>query len=80
MQCKSQTEDVLEYLKKHGSITSMQAIKKFGATRLSAIIYVLRGRGYQITTEPFLVTTKYGRKTRPARYILQKEENKGVID
>lgn len=76
MKCKSQTESVLEHLKKHGSITSMQAIKKFGATRLSDIIYRLRKRGYRITTKPFIVTTRYGRKSRPAIYILQKEENK----
>ena len=73
MKYKSQTEAVLAHLKKHGSITSMQAIHKYGATRLSAIIYILRGRGYQIKTEPFVVTTRYKRKTRPAKYILHEE-------
>lgn len=73
MQCKSQTESVLEHLKKYGHITSMQAINKYGATRLSDIIYRLRRRGYVIATEPFVATSRYGRKTRPARYILQKD-------
>ena len=71
MKYKSQTEAVLVHLQKHGSITSMQAIEMFGATRLSSIIYILRHRGYRIITEPFQVKTRYGRKTRPAKYILQ---------
>ena len=75
MKYKSQTEAVLAHLKKHGSITSMQAIRKYGATRLSGIIYNLRRRGYIITTEPFVVKIRFGRKTRPAKYILHKEEN-----
>lgn len=40
---------VLEYLKANGSITSMEAIEKFRATRLSGIIYRLRSR-YDIST------------------------------
>ena len=71
MKYKSQTEAVLAHLEKRGYITSMQAIQKYGATRLSAIIYVLRRRGYQITTVPFSVTTRFGRRTRPAKYILR---------
>lgn len=30
---------ILQYLKEYGSITSWEAIKEFGATRLSAVIY-----------------------------------------
>lgn len=62
---------ILEYLQKHGSITSMEAIKLFGDTRLSATIYVLRHkRGYDILSKPEKVTTKHGRKTSVSRYIL----------
>ena len=74
MKYKSQTEAVLEHLKKHGSITSIQAIRKYGATRLSSIIYKLRHRGYQITTETLVVKTRYGHKSRPAKYILHGEK------
>ena len=42
-------QKVLEHLKTHGSITSLEAIQKFRATRLSSIIYRLRDR-YNITT------------------------------
>ena len=70
--CATQTADVLAHLEKYGSITSMEAIKLYGATRLSDIIFRLRRRGYTITTERFEVKTRYDRKTRPAKYILQK--------
>lgn len=72
MKCKTQTQAVLEHLQKHGSITSIQAIQEYGATRLSAIIFVLRRRGHRIITEPFKATTRYGRATHPAKYILLK--------
>lgn len=42
------TGRVLEYLKKHKGITSMESFDKFGATRLSAIIFNLRKDGYVI--------------------------------
>lgn len=38
----TQTNEVLEHLKTHGTITSIEAIMQYGATRLSAIIFDLR--------------------------------------
>lgn len=65
---------VLQHLKEHGSITSMEAINLFGATRLSAIIYNLRHKnGCDILTNLETVTTRLGQKTSIARYILVKE-------
>ena len=67
---------VAKHLKEHGSITSLEAINRYGATRLSAIIYRLKhNRGLDIISESETVTTKYGVKTAIARYIL-KPENK----
>lgn len=74
MQYKSQTDAVLAHLQEYGSITSIQAIQEYGVTRLSAVIFKLRRRGHRITTEPFQVTTRYGTKSRPAKYILQKAD------
>lgn len=45
-------EKVLEHLKKHGSITSWEAITKYRATRLSDIIFRLRKEGHIIETLP----------------------------
>lgn len=71
----SQKNDVLEHLKKNGSITSMEAIKKFGATRLSAIIYDLRYRdGYDIVTHMMEGTNRYGKTSRYAKYVLREND------
>ena len=75
----SQTELVLQHLIEHGSITSYEAIKFYGATRLSAIIYTLKHKdGYIITTTFETVTTRYGVKTKVARYKLVKKRGDDV--
>lgn len=43
-----QNADVLEYMRAHGKITTMDAITKLGCTRLSARIWDLKHLGYQI--------------------------------
>ena len=48
---KSQISEVIDLLRKQGYITSYEAIEKFGATRLSGIIFILRERGFGIETE-----------------------------
>tara|TARA_B100000900_G_scaffold300656_1_gene259192 strand:- start:233 stop:442 length:210 start_codon:yes stop_codon:yes gene_type:complete len=68
----SQKDEVLNHLKKGLSITSWEAIHKFRATRLSAIIYDLRKSGLTIITEN-LISDKTGK--RYARYTLIKENN-----
>lgn len=70
---KSQTEDVLRYMKEEGAISSMDAFREFGATRLSAIIFELRRRGYNIETEIWECKNRYGRKTEFAKYILHED-------
>lgn len=70
---KSQTEDVLRYMKEEGAISSMDAFREFGATRLSAIIFELRRRGYNIETEIWERKNRYGRKTEFAKYILHED-------
>ena len=65
----NKTTLVLEHLKKHKSITSWTAIQNYGATRLSAIIYNLRDRGYNIETMMIEDTDRYGNVSRYAKYI-----------
>ena len=50
-QFENKTKSVLAHLQKHGTITSWEAIQNYRATRLSAIIFVLKERGWSITTE-----------------------------
>ena len=70
---KDKTSEILKHLKVKGSITSIDAFKLYGATRLSAIIFNLRKRGYDITTESEECVDRYGHKCTFARYILNED-------
>ena len=71
MEKTTQEKEVLDYLRKIGSITSWEAIVEFGATRLSAIIYNLRKKGYNIETNDLIVKNRYGNATVIAKYALK---------
>ncbi|MBR4377320.1 MAG: helix-turn-helix domain-containing protein [Bacilli bacterium] len=62
---------VKEHLIKHGSITSWEAIQKYGATRLSAIIFNLRKHGYDIDTIMREESDRYGNTCQYANYVLK---------
>ena len=47
----SQENQILNHLKQHKFITSWEAIQEYRITRLSARIYELREKGYQIITK-----------------------------
>ena len=66
----TKTMMVLNHLKKHGEITSMEAIENYGATRLSAIIFNLRKKGYDIDTVDVHGVDRYGNSVTYGRYIL----------
>ena len=72
----TKTAQVSKYLQEHKHITTYDAFMKFNATRLSAIIFNLRKRGYLIVTND--VTTKdcNGNTVVYADYELC-EKNKG---
>lgn len=67
----TKTQAVLDWLKTHASISSMEAIRSFGATRLSAIIFNLRKKGYNIETVKCEGTDRFGNKMQFARYYLR---------
>ena len=69
---KSQSDAVLWHLKTHGSITSYEAIREYGATRLSAIIFNHRKDGYEIDSIPLQKKTRFGKTTTIAKYIYTK--------
>ena len=70
----TQRKQILEHLKKHGKITSMEAIELFGCTRLSGRIHDLRTEGYTILTEMTEGKTRSGHPCRYATYYLDREE------
>ena len=71
----NKTQKVIEHLNLYGSITSLEAIDLYGATRLSAIIFNLRHRyNLDIISESVEFIDRYGSKSSFAKYILKKEE------
>ena len=68
---RSQTGDVLAHLIKYGKITTYEANKKYGCTRLPARIFDFRAKGYDIETERAVVKNRYGNPAPIAIYRLK---------
>lgn len=70
---KSQASVILDYLREHDGITSMEAFELCGATRLSAIIFNLRNKGYEITCEDVKTVNRFGNACIYGKYTLVSE-------
>jgi hypothetical protein len=70
---RSQITDIIAHLRKYKSITSNEAIKRYGATRLSGIIFILREKGFGIETEMTQGKNRYGHISNYAIYHLIKD-------
>ena len=69
----TKTKAVMLHLENQGSITSWEAIKEYGATRLSAIIYQLRHKyNMDIENEWIDFTDRFGNEARYVRYNYKK--------
>lgn len=66
-------ERVLQYMRETGHITSWRAIAEFGITRLSAVIYRLRKRGYNIQTETVTGKNRYNDIVSYAKYTIDEQ-------
>ena len=67
---KTQKSEVLKFMQKYEYITQMIATERFGATRLSDIIFRLRKEGYEIGTRTVTKKNRYGHTTNYAEYYL----------
>lgn len=66
-----QEQLVMNYLREHGSITQNEATEHLGATRLSAVIWVLRHkRGFIILDKTESGKNRWGVPTHWTRYYL----------
>jgi len=72
----SKTQKVKEHLVAKRTITSWQAIEKYGVTRLAAIIFNLRTSGWVIDTKEVSFEDRYGNKGTYAKYTLLSEPKK----
>lgn len=67
---KTQKQAILEYIRTHGSITSMQA-EGIGCRRLASRICDLKKDGYKIVDEWITVKSRWGKGTAEVkRYSL----------
>ena len=65
---------VLNYMRLHGSITSLEAFANLGVSRLSARIKDLRDSGHSIVGNMVEVENRYGEKCHVKRYTLREGE------
>ena len=66
----TQCDRIIEYMKKHGSITQLEAYLDIGCWRLASRISDLKNQGYPIKREMATVNNRYGEKVLIARYSL----------
>ena len=68
---QTQTSAILEHLMQYGKITSIEAFERYGATRLSAIIFRLRKNyGYTINTRMETGKNRFGETVQYGIYEL----------
>jgi hypothetical protein len=80
----SQEEQVLNHLLSGKTITPLEALKKYNSFRLSAIIYNLRAKGYDIITNNVNKKGKYFaeyhiRSFNLAKKIVNERKDNGYI-
>lgn len=66
----TQCEKILQYMKDHGQITPLDALREFSCMRLAARIADLRNRGYEINSEIVSSLNRSGEVVRFSVYTL----------
>lgn len=64
----TQEDRVVQYISDFGSITSLEAFKDLGITRLSAKIFNLKAEGYIFEDETKICVNRYGDKVHYKKY------------
>lgn len=71
----TKTKAIMNHLQEYGNITTWEAIKEYGVTRLSAIIYNLRYKyNMNIVNQTIDFIDRYGTSSSFVKYILVKEQ------
>lgn len=66
----TQAKRILEYMKEHKGITTLDAARDLGCMRLSARIFELKESGTDIKSEFVEVENRYGEKCIVKRYLV----------
>ena len=64
----TQAERVLDYIRKHGSITQFQAMQEIGVMRLASRVSDLRKQGFDIKGETVAVKNRFEETCYVKRY------------
>ena len=65
----SQAREIIEYVKNHGSITTMEAFG-LGITRLASRVHDIKSFGITVNKEMVTVRNRKGEDCRVARYTI----------
>lgn len=76
MNKQNQCKQILQYVAENGSISSLEAIKEFGCTRLASRICDIKKMGYTVVKEREKSQNRYGNTVHYTRYHIIE----GVID
>lgn len=71
----TQVDRILDYMKRFGSITPVQAMADLGVMRLAARISDIENLGYRVNRQMESGKNRYGEKTHYMRYSLGKDES-----
>ena len=71
----SQKKMIIEYMKKYGSISAIEAMRDLGVMRLASRIHDLTVDGYDIVRTDVSSRNRFGEPVRYTRYSLAEEES-----
>lgn len=69
----NQTQQILDHMKRCGSITPLEALREYGCMRLGARIWDLKRMGHRIRSEIVTDVNRNGEAVRFAQYTLEDE-------
>lgn len=64
----TQNDRIIDYIKRFGSITQLEALQDLGVMRLASRISDLRSLGYPIISETEVVKNRFGENCHIKRY------------
>ena len=70
MEKVTQCDKILAYIREHGSITPLDALREFGCMRLASRMSDLKGRGYNVKSTMETSKNQYGEPVSYARYTI----------
>jgi len=70
MEKLNQCDKILAYIREHGSITPLDALREFGCMRLASRMSDLKGRGYNVKSVMETSKNKNGESVSYARYTI----------